>query len=73
MPARQFPESSQQGFQPLSLPALLLDHLGIVARQRPGLLQVVPARPTDDKRRVIFPRAVRVAHEPFFGYVERTP
>ncbi len=59
-PRQQFRESSQQWFQPLNRPAFLLDHLGVVARQGLGMLEMVPAGPVASPATPVFPALSRV-------------
>lgn len=53
-PRNKFRNTRQQGRHTLPRPALLFRHRSIPGRQSPGLLQVVPAGPADQKRQVGF-------------------
>ena len=55
-PRDQLGETGQGG-EPLGVPAIALGQLGIPAGQRVGLLEVVPAGPTDQQRSRVSARA----------------
>jgi hypothetical protein len=71
-PRDELRNACQQRLQTLRGPALLFYYLSVPGCQGSRLLQVVPAGPGDQQRRVGLPRAERIADEAFLRDIEGT-